>query len=245
MPNYKKPTSFQLKETYPLPPYSTVIGMVHKACGFETYQQMQVSVQGRYQSKVNDLWTRYEGFIAYEEARHAIKIPKGENYVGMSKGVATAELLVGVELLLHIVPNDKTLVDKIHTSLKKPREYLSLGRHEDLLCVDGADGVDIVDITEMKTEDTLFLNYDAYVPRKDFKRDELENARGTIYQINKSYKLSDDNKNRIWEKIEVIHCSKNFDIVSSEKTDINFLGTRIEEDANIFKDCKGNPVFLA
>ena len=26
--NYRKPTSFLIKETYPLPPYSTVIGMV-------------------------------------------------------------------------------------------------------------------------------------------------------------------------------------------------------------------------
>jgi len=36
--NYKKPTSSQLKETYPLPPYSTVIGMVHSLCGFTEYQ---------------------------------------------------------------------------------------------------------------------------------------------------------------------------------------------------------------
>ena len=32
MVNYRKPTSFQLKETYPLPPPSTVIGMVHYLC---------------------------------------------------------------------------------------------------------------------------------------------------------------------------------------------------------------------
>ena len=39
MANYKKPTSFQLKETYPLPPYSTVIGMVHNLCNYEEYQR--------------------------------------------------------------------------------------------------------------------------------------------------------------------------------------------------------------
>ena len=43
--NYRKPTSFLIKETYPLPPYSTVIGMVHAACGFEQYHPMQVSIQ--------------------------------------------------------------------------------------------------------------------------------------------------------------------------------------------------------
>ena len=51
--NYKKPTSFQLKETYPLPPYSTVIGMIHYACDFDEYKDMNVSIQGSYYSKVN------------------------------------------------------------------------------------------------------------------------------------------------------------------------------------------------
>ena len=60
MVNYKKPTSFQLKETYPLPPYSTIIGMIHSLCGYDEYKEMKISVQGKYFSKVNDLYTRYE-----------------------------------------------------------------------------------------------------------------------------------------------------------------------------------------
>ncbi len=42
MVNYKKPTSFQLKETYPLPPPSTVIGMVHYLCDFTEYKEMDI-----------------------------------------------------------------------------------------------------------------------------------------------------------------------------------------------------------
>lgn len=45
--NYKKPTSLLIKETYPLPPYSTVIGMIHKACDFQEYHDMQISIQGK------------------------------------------------------------------------------------------------------------------------------------------------------------------------------------------------------
>ena len=30
--NYRKPSSFIIKETFPLPPYSTVLGMIHAAC---------------------------------------------------------------------------------------------------------------------------------------------------------------------------------------------------------------------
>ena len=44
--NYRKPSSFIIKETYPLPPYSTVSGMIHAACGFKEYHKMKLSIQG-------------------------------------------------------------------------------------------------------------------------------------------------------------------------------------------------------
>lgn len=34
MASYRVPSSLAIKESYPLPPYSSVIGMVHAACGF-------------------------------------------------------------------------------------------------------------------------------------------------------------------------------------------------------------------
>ncbi|WP_086283955.1 CRISPR-associated protein Cas5 [Candidatus Enterococcus wittei] len=37
-----------LRETYPLPPLSTVIGMVHKLCGYQEYESMDISIQGNY-----------------------------------------------------------------------------------------------------------------------------------------------------------------------------------------------------
>ena len=75
MVNYRKPTSFQLKETYPMPPPSTVIGMVHNLCEFTEYNEMDISIQGKYHSKVNDLYTRYEfkNIAKYEEGRHILR----------------------------------------------------------------------------------------------------------------------------------------------------------------------------
>ncbi|MFR9019471.1 MAG: CRISPR-associated protein Cas5, partial [Fusobacterium sp.] len=98
--NYKLPTSFQLKETYPLPPYSTVIGMVHNACEFTEYVPMKVSVQGKYHSKVNDLMTRYEfkPGMNFDKSRHQLNV----DGFGIGRGVSTVELLSEVELLIHI-----------------------------------------------------------------------------------------------------------------------------------------------
>lgn len=152
--NYKKPTSFQLKESYPLPPYSTVIGMVHAACGFTSYVPMQVSIQGKYHSKVNDLWTRYEfAGSSYEQGRHQLKIELSDGKAhGITRGVSTTELLVDVELILHVVPEDEQYIPIIVEALKSPEEYLSLGRREDLLQVNL---VKEVEITSERTKRQL------------------------------------------------------------------------------------------
>ncbi|MBF4806760.1 MAG: CRISPR-associated protein Cas5, partial [Pseudoleptotrichia goodfellowii] len=135
MVNYKTATSFQLKETYPLPPYSTIIGMVHSLCDFKEYVPMEISVMGSYFSKVNDLYTRYEFKKGnpYEEGRHQINV----NGFGVNRGVATAELLVDVYLTIHIIPEDQSdeSIQKILNAFEKPREYPSLGRREDIVVI--------------------------------------------------------------------------------------------------------------
>lgn len=205
--NYRKPTSFQLKETYPLPPYSTVIGMIHAACGFTSYVPMQVSIQGRYHSKVNDVWTRYEfAGSTYEEGRHQIKIDSsdGKSY-GVIRGVSTTELLVDVELVFHVVPEDESYIPIILESLRSPAEYLSLGRREDLLQINRVEEVEISE--EYTTEDQNVI-YDIYVPKEILDETEDFIQFGTAYRLNKTYEIFEmgrGKKIRKWEKVLVYH----------------------------------------
>lgn len=48
--NYRREETIDNKMTYPLPPFSTVIGAIHKACNFKEYQEMKLSIQGSYGS---------------------------------------------------------------------------------------------------------------------------------------------------------------------------------------------------
>ncbi len=48
--NYKKPETVENKMTYPLPPLSTIIGALHKACNYTEYHEMDISIQGKYGS---------------------------------------------------------------------------------------------------------------------------------------------------------------------------------------------------
>ena len=49
--NYRREETINFRMTYPLPPYSTVIGAIHKACGYTDYHPMKVSIQGKYGSQ--------------------------------------------------------------------------------------------------------------------------------------------------------------------------------------------------
>ncbi|MFA9378766.1 MAG: type I-B CRISPR-associated protein Cas5b [Lachnotalea sp.] len=231
--NYKVPTSFQLKESYPLPPYSTVIGMIHYLCDYKEYKEMQVSVQGYYHSKVNDLYTRYEFKPGYkfEKGRHQLEI---DGY-GIGKGVATIELLSEVEILIHVIPEDESLFDEIEHNLRLPRAYPSLGRREDLVVIKD---VKIVEINwkEKGERRKIPRNYSAYIPL------DLENlvppqktdgvrGKGTIFKLNKSYVLENlgtDKKPKMfrkWVKKDVLYSSE---VTASRKSEI-----LVDEDQNI------------
>lgn len=236
--NYKKPASFQLKETYPLPPYSTVIGMIHNMCKYTTYHPMQVSIQGKYFSKVNDLFTRYEfkNGMTYDKTRHQLKV----NNFGISRGIGTAELLVDVELMLHIVPEDQSLVDEIYDSLKMPFEYSSLGRREDLAVIKE---VKVVEIQEkhIKDSEELSCGYGAYIPvsylNDNIEIDSIDGIAysGTCYRLNKNYELinygaaNSPKVFRKWETVEVIY---------AHNVTMKFESTFYKDEENYF-------VFLA
>ena len=206
MVNYRVPTSFQLKESYPLPPYSTVIGMVHSLCNFKEYKPMKISVCGNYFSKVNDLYTRHEF----------------NNSDDVIKGPAMVELLVDVKLTIHIIPEDQSeeFLNMIFEAFKYPKEYPSLGRREDIVLIKD---VKIVDVEKKKLEKDLSNGEDdfAYIP-VNFIQEKLVNygdkkngmnIYGTRYELTKNYILNNIGTKskpkmiRSWEKEEVIYSS--------------------------------------
>ena len=233
MDNYKKPASFQLKETYPLPPYSTVIGMIHSLCGFDEYKEMKISIQGKYFSKVNDLYTRYEfkNGMKYEASRHQLEV---EGF-GISRGISTVELLVDVNLVIHIIPEDQSLLDEIKRAFLYPVEYPSLGRREDLAVIEE---VQVVEVIEKELTDDIDISggedWTAYIPLKHIEdksvvldgKDDTIN-KGTRYKLPKNYELINYGTKgtpkifRKWKKVDVIFSSG----ISAVEDEIMMLDT--------------------
>lgn len=234
--NYKLPASFQLKETYPLPPYSTIIGMVHNACEFTEYVPMKVSVQGKYHSKVNDLMTRYEfkPGMSFDKSRHQLNV----DGFGIGRGVSTVELLSEVELLIHIVPENQELVEKICEKLTYPHEYLSLGRREDLVIFGELPKIVEIEETELEEDLSIKNSYSAYIPIEILKDEAVKigskegvKISGTVYKLTKDYEIKNygtakSPKNfRVWNKVKVVYGS---DVKGLEEEIVH-----IDEDKNL------------
>lgn len=216
--NYKVPTSFQLKETFPLPPFSSIIGMIHSLCGFKEYNRMKVSVKGKSASKVNELYTRYEfkERDTFKPERHQINV----DGLGITRGTAHAELLVDLEATIHVIPENQELLNLILTSLKYPHKYLSLGRYEDIAYIKD---IKIVDVFFKELDEDLEMEEEifAYVPLSFFEEEKMDSGsrrdgvrvNGTKYDLATNYELvtigSKNNQKfiRNWKKTEVLYTS--------------------------------------
>ena len=200
--NYKKPSSFIIKETFPLPPYSTVLGMIHAACGYTEFHPMKLCIQGTNSGTVSELYTRYS-FSAgtkYEEGRHQICAEDGERY-GIFRGIANVELVCDNDMVIHVIPEEDDF-EKVYNSLKYPPRYLSLGRYEDLL------DIERVDIVNIHQEDEVEIKRDMYIPVS--YGIELGDRRGTIYNLTKEYEITKQGLRR-WKKengrVKAYYCS--------------------------------------
>ena len=221
--NYRIPNSCFFRESYPLPPYSTVIGMIHNLCGYTEYHPMYVSVQGSFASTTSDLFTRYEfGNSKFDEKRHQFNV----GGYGVCRGIGNTQLLVDVNLLIHIIPQNQEEIGKRYESLSNPKEYPSLGRREDLALFKD---VEIVEVRKMSDDDALPERVDcmsAYIPLVldnsimgidgEIKQSKMvalrykDLVKGTEYNINKDYTLHEMQRGRferMWNKVKVTYVS--------------------------------------
>lgn len=263
MVNYRRPMSLSFRETYLLPPYSGVVGMVHAACGYTEYHPMLVSVQGNFASKLTNMMTTYEFGSLEEDKRHNIKIPVGSSYRGLNRKISDVELLTDVYLILHIVmldgngnPDEK-LTREVASCLKSPAHYPSLGRWEDLLRIDE---VSVVEIEKKEAEENIELHFDVYVPvdsrfGTDFKSLRLH---GSKMSIPKRYEIDAKTGHRHWkERVDCLLVYRSSRIHQDsvfyyDKLDFSVLDELLKHRLKSYTDEGGNkegvieiPVFFA
>jgi len=183
---YKKPFAFKVTETYPLPPDSTVSGMIHRIIGAQEYVPMAISIQGDYES----ILTSYNSMYFYK-SKEVTSMP------------LNTHMLLGVNLIIHIKA-EYEILNKIYESIKSSSEFFSLGRREDLanIIYFGFEELQEVNFDDdhNEVEESYELKYPIYIPKNKCKL-----LKGVNYKLNKKYKIV--REIRQWEKAQVKYVS--------------------------------------
>ncbi|PFP91688.1 type I-B CRISPR-associated protein Cas5 [Bacillus cereus] len=177
---YKKPMAQKAKETYPLPPYSTVKGFLHYVLGANELIPMEISIQGTHEGKLFDL-----------QIHHFYK----------SKEVTTmpmhVHMLKEISLIFH-VRAEQNVLEQLQTALENINEASSLGRREDLAVIEG---VKLVMLNKRQTKEIITLKNDIYIPRHCIvDRLDYMNYKGISYRLNTVYQVKQGI--RTWETVQ-------------------------------------------
>lgn len=178
---YRKPFATKVAETYPLPPYSTVIGMFHKILQAQPgeYFPMNISIQGSYES----IFSNYQNLRMYKGKDKVTAMPRNVHQ------------LLNINLIIHVQAEDE-IIDKIYQNIINGTETFTLGRNEDLVRID-----DIKIIKNTQEIEDVDVEINAYIP--EWIDNEVE---GINYRLNTTYQIVDNI--RQWNKVNVKYVEK-------------------------------------
>lgn len=214
--HYRKEETVDNKMTYPLPPYSTVIGAIHNACNFKTYHEMDISIQGKFESFGNEMRKDHHflnstlddrGILvkvynkdllsyAYIKVAEALKAT-GNSFINRKTIRVYNEKLLEEYISLKNGNNDSDELEKYKTLVISPRYYEVLYNVELVLHIKADDDVlnkiaeNIYNIKSIgRSEDFVNVEEWSFVELKEESEKELKDD----YSIYLDYNLLKEKK---------------------------------------------------
>ncbi len=215
--HYRIPfTSGARRHTYPIPPYSTVIGLLcnllgirnekgeGEPCGEYCYwdyhklKNIKISICGNFKSKTTEyIWLRN-----LNKGAHINRFGNIENrwiaghieHIG-GQSPAVIDILNDVKLVIYIYHEEEKFLEKIENYFKNPEKRiypLHLGRAEDWIVIEDLKNFK-VKISEIEANYEKFF----WIPEKIFNSNseklkfEFERVNGLIYNLPSFYKIVD------------------------------------------------------
>ncbi len=199
--NYRPHYSMQVRHSYPLPPPSTVLGMIHYAIGKNensSLKNMTSTIEG-----INLAIAGCHGGMFYDY-QWLIKSDKKvlftstiQRYFDLgpdfSQLPVKVQILTDVELILYISMsgNMEITLEELNGKILEPENILKIGRGEDIAILDyqsenvlSYDPVKIISLKEKELPDSV-EKYGMWVPLKEAEKLSLF---GTLYKLPGYYK---------------------------------------------------------
>ena len=155
--SFRQPDFHTYHKTLPLPPKTTVAGMIGSALGIspesvnEEWLQnnrFQMGIVGKNNGKANDLWQ-----IRKYENKQIAAYKKGKESAPYKTAVIVRELLYASEFTLYLHFANEEDFELVSAKMQNPEWVLSLGREDELVLIQ-----EIKQIVINETTDVSFCN---------------------------------------------------------------------------------------
>jgi CRISPR-associated protein Cas5t len=180
---FKNPLSMKGIEIYPLPPYSTIIGLIYKAMGRKwNGEYFQISIQGDYETIFRDyIWFKKYNLREKELEKLPLQVP----------------VLYNLKLIIHISA-EENLLSEIENALKNPRELLFLSGGEYPVRIEEVKRVKYQE-EKVQEDDSVKLKYNAYIPDEWFKERKISTTdNGILFNLSYFYENQTKPKTYLW-----------------------------------------------
>jgi CRISPR-associated protein Cas5t len=192
---YRNPFTFYYAQTYPLPPKSTIIGMLQNAVGdwygsefgVDNWWNLKVSVHGGFESTFWNYQQLIKGEVKFDEHGRLINqyLPLyGEGLKSQRSPVYQQELFNGH--LYIFIKGEESHIDKIKKAMEIPSKILYLGRSEDVIFIRNVK--EVTPDKKISIEGDIKLTYPTYILQKYKDGDQekvfpIKNKKYPIYSI--------------------------------------------------------------
>ncbi|MCX8174232.1 MAG: type I-B CRISPR-associated protein Cas5b [Thermoplasmata archaeon] len=240
---YRNPFTFYYAQTYPLPPKSTIIGMLQSALGdwygsnlgTDRWWNLKVSVHGGFESVFWNYQSLIKGTVELKGAKLMNQgLPLyGGGITSQRTPVHQQELFNGH--LYIFIKGDSQLLDDIKEAIEHPKKVLCLGRSEDVVFLRNCEFTQAS--KKNKVKKSLWLTYPTYLLKEHLP---IQNQKYPVFSVPVKVLFKNGNEN-VTSKAEITKNTKRevvFNTVVFTGTDyVVYLNNR-EIDVEVF-DIKG------
>src|SRR5690625_2286165 len=212
---YTRPFANKVTETYPLPPYSTVKGMIHAIMNADELVPFKLSIQGEYDSMIVDYRKTYfvkKNTVNMPIIFDGLQVGQIPTFPDMTSMPLYSHMLFDINLIIHVAA-EKEILQDIYQSFGIMDSHVSLVSHMYTVRIDAVEFVELIGLDLFRGGR---LKYNMYIPMEKIYEDELNT--GIPYQLNWTYEIK--NGIREWNRIPALYLEKdkiiNQDLINDE-----------------------------
>jgi CRISPR-associated protein Cas5t len=259
--HYRVPFTYRRRHTYPIPPYSTIIGLLCNLLGidhpekegeinkqqvklYDELKKLKISIAGRFESKTTEyVWFRNLSHSAHNSRFGSVqnRIIYGEvEHIGGQSPVSI-DVLNEVRLIIHLAHENKDFLYFIASELHNPihrLEVLHIGRAEDWLTIEEISCVKDITTCEIKRRDGAY-GYFFWIPENRYLPEDAgmesvsdSSFEGLAYRITAHWTV--ESTKGYYNR----HAARIFDYVKVKLSDGLFVNKQL------FLDDQSFPIFL-